>query len=165
MQLPPNNLPKDPRHQRFADHVLAGCSLTEAYVKAGYKVSRSSAQSAGRRLVKQPDVAAYIRSVQESAKTASILSVHEILQFCARVVRTPITALDPDSDQHADLIKSYRRSESELGTNTSLEKHDPFKAIEIHIKLSGDDPEANALKEIAAAIGHLGGQVLPDDRM
>lgn len=148
-------LPDDPRHQRFADLLLRGENNTEAYLQAGYKCKRTSAQAQAKRLRSRPDVAAYMEAVRRSAAGHSVLTHQEIREFCARVVRTPITKLDIDTETDADLIKSFRHSESELGSNTSLEKHDPFKAIEIDMKLSGEDPEANAMTELANALRGL----------
>lgn len=159
-------LPKDPRHQRFADLLLAGQhNATEAYLEAGFKCTRKSAKDAAKRLRRHPEVLAYIRAMQERLAEQSFLSIQEIRKFCARVVRTPITKLDPHQETDADLIKSYRSQESELGSSHSLEKLDPFKAIEIELKLSGNDPEQENLRVLAAAIGALAAPVLPTDTL
>jgi len=154
--MPDIPLPKDPRHQRFADlHIFKGLTGTDAYIQAGFKVKRSTAASNAVRVMRRADVAAYIAAVRQAAATEACLTVREIREFCARVVRTPITALDPNEAQDADLIKSYAVSESELGSNRRLEKHDPFKAIEIDIKLTHEEPAAAATQEPAAAIASL----------
>jgi phage terminase small subunit len=159
-------LPKDPRHQRFADLLLQGqCNATEAYLRAGYKCSRKSAADAAKRLRRHEEVRAYMQAMQAKAAEATFLTMQEIRQFCARVVRTPITALDPHQEKDADLIKSYRTQESELGSSHSLEKLDPFKAIEIELKLSGNDPEQENIRQLAEAIGALASPVLPQDTL
>lgn len=160
-------LPKDPRHQRFADlHALQGLCLADAYIAAGYKVGRAAARSAGARLMKRPDVTAYLAAIRGQAAGDTILSVNEILRFCARVVRTGIGDLDPsEGSPTADLIKNHSETESETGGSRRIEKLCPFKAIDTHLKLTGEDPHQNALKDIAAAIGSLGGHPLPTDRL
>lgn len=163
--LPIHNLPKDPRHQRFADCLLSGMSVTDAYLAAGFNVKRSSATAAGKRLRKAPDVAAYIKAVQSEAADESVLTLLEKRQFLARIVRTPITSIDIEEKENADLIKSYSSSTSEMGNSLRLEKHCPLKAIEIDNKIGGDDPEADAIKALADAIGSLGGNTLPTGKL
>lgn len=159
-------IPKDPRHQRFADRFLAGDSIVDAYLAAGYKCGRQSAMHSGTRLHKSKAVQAYIRAVQAASATASTLTVQEKREFLARIVRTPITRLDHEEEENADLIKKYTVNESENSSNRSLEKLDPLKAIEIDNKLSGDDAESNSISELAAAIASLGGaSPLPQDKM
>lgn len=159
-------IPLNPRHQRFADAVCAGETLTAAYLKAGFKCSRATAQANAKKLRRRHDVVRYIRAMQSQMAEATLLSIREILEFCARIVRTPITKLDPNNEQNADLIKSYSVNETEMGRSIRLEKHDPFKAIEIHLKLTNEDPETNALKDLAAAIGALGAKSpIPPDKM
>jgi hypothetical protein len=148
----PIPLPKEPRHQRFADLVLAGRPLVDAYLEAGFKCTRPTANANAKKLRKKPDVAAYIHAIQEKAADASTLSLEEILRFCARVVRTPITKLDPRNEEGPDndLIKSYTLTEGEMSSSFRLEKHDPFTAIQTHLKMVGiDKPEV----EITVVIG------------
>ena len=164
--IDPELIPKDPRHQRFADRHLAGDSVVDAYLAAGYKCGRASAMHSGTRLHKSKAVQAYIRAVQAASATATTLTVQEKREFLARIVRTPITSLDHEEEENADLIKKYTVNESEKSSNRSLEKLDPLKAIEIDNKLSGDDSESNAITELAQAIASLGGpSPLPQDKM
>lgn len=150
-------LPKEPRHQRFADLVLAGKPLVDAYLEAGFQCTRAAAKPNATKLRRRPDVAAYIEAIQTRAADGAIMDLREILEFCARVKRTSITKLKPESenDANGDLIKSFTIQDTETGRTVRLEKHDPFKAIDTHIKLSGEDPEANALKEFAAVLSTL----------
>lgn len=162
-------LPKDPRHQRVADNHLAGMSNTDAYLKAGYTCKPSSAMHACKRVLKRPDVIAYIAAQRQASATSTTLSIQEKREFLARIVRTPITDIViPDSNighKNTDLLKSYTKNESEMATSTKLDKLDALKAIEIDNKLSGDDPEHNALKEIASALSSLAAPVIPTDKM
>jgi hypothetical protein len=117
-------------------------------------------------VLRRPDVAAYLSAIRQAAAAETALSLAEIKSFCARVVRTPITKLDPDSDHDADLIKSYSVNEGEMGSSRRLEKHDPFKAIDIHLKITGEDSGTNALRDLAAAVASLGSaSPIPDDQL
>jgi phage terminase small subunit len=164
---PPIPLPKEPRHQRFADLVLRGRPLVDAYLESGFKCSRATANANAKKLRKRPDVEAYIRAIQTTVADDTTLSVQEILQYCARVVRIPITKLDPRDPEgkNSDLIKSFTINDTETGSSFRLEKHDPFKAIDTHLKLSGHDPESNALNELAHVLANLTNTPLPDDKM
>ncbi len=167
-EVPAIPLPKEPRHRLFADFVLSGKPLVEAYLEAGFRCTRATANANAKKLRKRPDLQAYIRAVQAAAAHEATLSLHEILRFCARVVRTPIARLDPrnPADPNGDLIKSFASNDGELSSSFRLEKHDPFKAIDTHLKLSGHDPEADAMRQLAAALAALGhGQPMPEDRM
>lgn len=162
----PIPLPKDPRHQRFADLWLRGKGLAEAYMEAGFKCSKKSARAAAARLKKQPDVSAYIAAIQTEAKDETLMTVIEYRRFFARIKRTPITKLDPHQEQDADLIKSFSESATESGTSLRIEKLDPLKAIEMDMRLSGEDPEQNSLKQLAEALAALGGAPpVPTDKM
>jgi len=143
--------PERPRHRLFADRVLAGDCLVTAYLAAGYRGTRSGVTSTAAKLRKRPDVAAYIQAVQARAVDESTLTLLEVRRFLARIVRTPLTALDPEGGRDADLIKTYARTSS----STRLEKLDPLKAIEIDLKLSGQDPETSLLKQMSRALASL----------
>ncbi|WAC18814.1 hypothetical protein OVA24_16410 [Luteolibacter sp. SL250] len=143
--------PKMPRHRLFADRVLAGDCLVTAYLAAGYKGTSATARPHASKLRKRPEVAAYIDAVQARAADESTLTLLEIRRFLARIVRTPLTALDPEGGRDADLIKNIARTSS----STRLEKLDPLKAIEMDLKLSGQDPETSLLKQMARALETL----------
>ena len=167
MPTHPITLPKDPRHQRFADLVLAGThDATAAYIAAGFQATRQSANVCASRMLRRKDVAAYMEAIRQAAADDTVLTISEILKFCARVVRTGIGDLDPSAGSDTgDLIKTHSSNEGEMGRSYKIEKHCPFKAIETHLKLTGNNPEADALKELAAAIGSLGGSVLPTGKL
>jgi hypothetical protein len=166
--MPDHPLPRDPRHQRFADLLLRGSSLVDAYLSAGFKCTRASANQNAKRLRKNPEVDAYILSIQAAAADDSVLSVQEKRTFLARIVRTKLAALKPgdEDDPNGDLIKSYASTESESSTSVRFEKHCPLKAIEIDNKLDASSPENESAMELTNAILALAGKsVLPEDRM
>jgi len=143
--------PRNPRHQAYADHLLSGMTQGDAYLAAGFRCAPQHARSQAARLRKRPDICRYMEAIQARAADESTLTLTEVRRFLARIVRTPLTALDPESDRNADLIKTIARTSS----STRLEKLDPLKAIEIDLKLSGQDPETSLLKQISRALEGL----------
>jgi hypothetical protein len=89
-------------------------------------------------------------------------------QFLARIVRTPLMSIKPNDPafKDGDLLKKYKRNESEHGFTEEIEKWCSLKAIALDNTLSGDDSESNAIHEFADALAALGSQsVLPNDKM
>ena len=156
-------LPAKPEHQRFADLRLAGKSLNEAYTGAGYKPTRGSASNA-KRIEKRDDVKAYMTAVRQQAAQASVMDMQEKRLFFARIVRTPITAInmdDPDDPNH-DIVKKFKRrvkegneADPEAWIYDEFEKLDPLKAIELDNRLDEEDPETKALDEMAKLFSTL----------
>lgn len=167
-----HQLPKDPRHQRFADLVLRGRALVDAYLEAGFKCTRRAAHASANRLLGKADVAAYIAAIQQAAAARaaedSILSVMEKRRFLARIVRTPLARLDPRNpdDPNGDLVKSYALNEGETSRSERIEKLDPLKAIEIDNTLSGDDGQKDMAALLTSALATLAVRSpLPDAAM
>lgn len=158
--LPPIVPPANRRHQAFADAWLGGANDAEAYITAGYHPkTKKTAHNSGSRIRTRSDVSAYIKAVQAKvARERAVLNHLEIRTFLARIVRTPLPRLNPENptDENGDLIKSYHLSETEASCTRRIEKLDPLKAIEIDLKLTGDDPEAGAISQLAEALAALG---------
>lgn len=181
MSTPPDvtkiPLPKDPRHQRFADLVLRGRPPIEAVYEAGFRPkSRKVASTMASRFSQRNDVIAYSAAVRTEATTETCLTIAEKREFLAKVLRTPITRLrpnDPDDDNNV-LIKKYKRKvregneeEPDAWIYEEIEKYDALRAIESDNRLAGDDPETSAIQALAAALQTLGSSksALPIDRM
>ncbi|MCU0751548.1 MAG: hypothetical protein MUC40_00695 [Akkermansiaceae bacterium] len=154
MKIP---LPKDPRHQRFADLLLAGKKAGDAYKLAGLKAGTvHSAHASASKLKRRPDVAAYLEAVQTAAATKAVLSIEEKRAFLARVVRTRFAVLDPRdaNDENGDLIASFSESETETSRTMRVEKYNALKAIEIDNKMAGhnaaEQVEHSASGDLAA---------------
>lgn len=169
-------LPQDPRHQRFADLLLRGRDHGAAYLGAGFKCSKKSAQANATRLLDHPEVRAYLDHIRQAAATASVMTVQEKREFFARIKRVPLAKIDPNdpNDPNADLILSLDRKTLEGNEKNpeawiveKFKKLDPLKAIDLDNKLSGDDPEATAMQALATALASLGQNAgtLPQDRM
>ena len=159
-------IPRHPRHRKFADCLLKGMGVGEAYMAAGYRCAVRHASHAGCRVRDRPDVTAYLKAVQAEAARDACLTLSEIRRFLARIVRTPITALDPGDPVNADLIKTCTTTGTGERMSLRLEKLDPLKAIEMDLKLAGQDPETDAVRQIAEAIASLGGmKALPEEKL
>lgn len=149
-------LPKDVRHQRFADLVLRGRSLLDAYLSAGFKAKGKAAKSAASRLRQHPDVNAYITAIQKQSAEESLLTVQEKRSFLARVVRTRHAEIDPrdPEDPNGDMIVSVSETTGEVSNSLRVEKYSALKAIEIDNKMAGhnapDKMEHSASGDLAA---------------
>lgn len=168
-------LPRVIAHQRFADYVLAGMAGPDAYRKArvkgkpGVKATAASIHSMSSRLLKSVEVMRYMAAVRQESAKGAVLTLTEIREFHARIVRVAVTEIDLDEParKNHDLLRKYKRTPGEFGERLEIEKHDPLKAIALDLKLSGDDPEATALQQMAEAFSKLGQMKgpLPVDRM
>ena len=166
-------------HRAFADLVLAGHAPATAYNMAGFKAKTpQSRATAASRLLKNVDIAGYIAAVkakvQERAVEAAFISAVDKRTKYARIFRCNILKIDPSNpdDPNADLIKKVKIKE-DIDANgnprkvTEFEIHDAMTAARDDTKISGDDPEANALQQLADILAKIGqgGGTLPVDRM
>ena len=167
--MKPELIPKNPAHQRVADLWLSGVPIADAYKQAGYRpTTKDSAQHAGQLILRRKDVKTYVAAVQMKAAEKSVATVAYKRELLFKIMDTPLLAIDPDDKAltHGRLIKKFKRVTSEFGETYEIEKHCPLKAMEIDNKLSGDDPETNALADLAQAIAALApSTVLPTGKL
>lgn len=151
------------RHQRFADFVINGDKPGTAYQKAGYSAKNPQVAAVNAsRLMKDAKVKAYIRAAQMKAAQGAVLSLRAKREFLARIVKTPLLQINPRGED-GDLIKKYKVTKNgEGGVTEEIEKLDPLKAIDLDNKLSGEDPESNAIGSLADALAGIAGTDLPD---
>src|SRR5258708_3947902 len=130
MIIIPNSEPlANSRHEAFAQEVASGKSGTEAY-EAVYGVrGRNVATAAGSRLLRDPKVAARVKSFQTAAAQGVVADLHEIQAFLTRVMRTPVADVDASSDL------CERRRDTAHGTDLFM----PNKrgCVELLAKLQG----------------------------
>jgi phage terminase small subunit len=143
-----------PSHLTFAQAIASGTPKGEAYLLAHPKVKPRTAQANATRLLKHPDVKAFLARVEAEAESlaleSTVLTVTEKRQFLARIVRTPLS-----EDMPADLIKSLARTEGELSSSTRIEKLDPLRAIQIDNDLAGEGAGAQTLRELTEALANI----------
>ena len=155
----------DPRHQRFADLVLNGQQPSKAYSGAGYSAkSPQSVATCAKRLLNNVEVARYLKVMRQRAAQGMVLSLQAKREFLCRIVTTPLMGIDPRG-KDGDLILKYKNTITELGGSEEIVKLDPLKAIELDNKLSGDDPESNAIGSLASALAGLSAGGPVEDRM
>lgn len=145
-----DQLPKDPRHQRFADLWLAGMEKGKAY-RLVWPRAKSVSPA---RVLRRKDVQAYIAAIQKLAATESILTVKEKRAFLARAVRTGAKDIDPDGE-NSDLVTGWSFSEGESSNSRSIRFVDPLAAIKLDNELEGIDAPSNALRDLADAFANL----------
>ena len=76
----------NPRQRHFAELYAAGKGVREAYVAAGYSDGDGAAPSASR-LLKRPDVAAYVADIREEVRSGSVATVRELAEFHTSILR------------------------------------------------------------------------------
>lgn len=157
--------PKDDKHRIFADLVLEGNNPSEAYRRAGYSAkSAQSLATCAKRLLKNVEVATYLTAMRQRSSLGKVLSLQAKREFLFRIVTTPLMTIDPQGPD-GDLIVKYKNTVTEAGGTVEIVKYDALKAIAEDNKLSGDDPESNALGSLAQALAGLGGGGAVEDRM
>lgn len=75
------------KQKLFADEYIKSGNATDAYVKAGYKCSRSTARRNGNRLLTNADIKSYISIKTAEIESHKIADAKEVLQFYTRVLR------------------------------------------------------------------------------
>lgn len=162
MSTPPTiPIPKEPRHQRYADNILAGHtgqdSYRMAYLPSTPKLTKESADNGHKRLKKHPEVIAYLRAVRAASATATVASLQYKRELLFEIMDIPLMAIDPNDPKrkYGRLIKKFKRTNTESGETWEIEKHCPLKAIELDNKIAGDDPESNLMGELALALQSL----------
>lgn len=161
-------IPKDPRHLAFADFILSGEKPSKAYRDAGFNATTAAgcATNSGR-LLKRADITAYLHAMRQAGAKAKVLTLQAKREFLCRAATVPLMSIDPHDPLflNGDLIVKYKRVVTETGETVEFTKLDPLKAIDLDNKLSGDDPDANAMGSLAQALAGLAGGGAVEDRM
>lgn len=151
--------PLNIRQQRFCELVVSGMPASHAYLEAGYQVSVKVAEVSGARLMSHAKVKARIAELRKPQTLAALMTKDEKRAYLARVVRTPIGQLKPDSDLCTEFITTQvaggsrgrlRRGKAPSGNETEevpviqvrVKMADKLRAIEMDSKLAGHfEPE------------------------
>lgn len=150
-----------PRRQMFADRYLLHRNATRAAKEAGY--SERTAYSIGPRLLKDVEVAAYVRIVGDAILTAGQMSAAEALNEIAKIARfnmDDVVFTTRDGDPYVDLNKADRDTMAAIGEvsikDVVEERNDegePTRTVrEVKIKTNS---KLEALKTIANVHGLL----------
>lgn len=129
-------------HERFAQLVAKGEMLFNAYgtvYPRSRKWKKNALYQRAHELAKRPDVKARIDELLQVGADDTIASRRELAQFMTRVVRTPISNVDEDSDL------AQEKTVKVIGEDATVEKirmPDKLGAAERLSKLMGyDEPE------------------------
>lgn len=76
-----------PKQKLFADEYIKSGNATDAYVKAGYKCSRSTARRNGNRLLTNADIKSYIANRTAEIESHKIADAKEVLEYLTGVLR------------------------------------------------------------------------------
>lgn len=142
------------RQRRFADAYLESPNATRAAEAAGY--SKKTAYSQGQRLLKNAEIAAFIRERQEQAANARILSI------------TRARALLSDIAQDADISVSARLRAVDLLLKSAGAQLPPPTAAEPQDNTETDDQQVEQQCDFARIIlpwngsGPINAARLPD---
>lgn len=94
----------NPRQLLFAQSVVAGMSLTDAYREAGYSGEGHVAHAGASKLMAKPAIASFVESQQQVATVAAIADRRELIGRLTRVLRA-----DADSLEHDPPIQQITR--------------------------------------------------------
>lgn len=127
----------------------------DAWINAGHNVSRNVARSAANRALTNVAVISRIAQLRAPQTKEALMGKEEKLAYLAKLVRTPVGEIGPDSPfcqeytedriaggSHGKLRRgtaaSGNETESEIIIRAKTKMPDKLRAIELHSKLSGD---------------------------
>lgn len=93
------------KQKQFVDLYLEGLAAGVAYVRAGY--SQNGAAVSASKLLKTPNVIAYMEAEQQAMSERSRIKKWQVLEFLSEVITTPIG----DVDESSTLCQEYTRTE------------------------------------------------------
>lgn len=119
----PKQRPPSVRQQRFCEFVVAGDSQTDAYVKAGWKVTRADARCHAARLITNDSIKAHIAVLRKPQTKKAILTkdrkrelMHEIAESKSEKTQDRLRAIELDAKLNGEFAPD--RVEVETGPNT-----------------------------------------------
>lgn len=151
---PPKPRPLNVRQERFCELVAAGESYTEAWLKAGYDVTRDIARRNATEAMSKPVIKARVDALRKPQTKAALRKKEDNLRFLAEVIGTALKDIGPDSPLCTEYTEEFiaggsrgklRRGQSPQGNEVAgpdiirrrVKKPDPLRAIELYSKLLG----------------------------
>ncbi len=142
------------RRECFCELIAAGEVPADAWIKAGYKVSREVARRNAHEALTIPDVIARIAELRKPQTKAALRKKEDNLRFLAEVIGTALADIGPDSPLCTEYTEEsigggrrgrLKRGHSPEGNEISgpdvirrrVKKPDPLRAIELYSKLLG----------------------------
>lgn len=158
----PRTSPKSPpkprkltvRQERFCELIASGKSNTDAWLEAGYEVSRDVAAVNAHESLRNPRIQAKIAELRKPQTKQALRKKEDNLRFLAEVIGTALASVGPDSPICTEYTEDFiaggtrgklkrgnaPRGNETIGTDVirrRVKKCDPLRAIELYSKLLG----------------------------
>ena len=154
-------MPKDltPKQKRFCEEYIKDCNATQAYIRAGYKVSAGVARRNAARLLTKADIQAYIQELQKARSSRVEIDADRVLKEYARIAFSNVTdvlsfdgggvTIKDSKDLSQDVTAALDSiecvtidSEASSRTAVKVKMHSKIIALGAIAKLIGMDKEA-----------------------
>lgn len=151
-----SNTPKAPnvRRDRFCELIAAGDKPADAWIAAGYKVSREVARRNAHEALTNPDVIEKIAELRKPQTKSALRKKDDNLRYLAEVIGTALADIGPDSPLCVEFTEEMvgggnrgklRRGNAPSGNEITetpvlrrrVKKPCPLRAIEIYSRLLG----------------------------
>lgn len=110
--------PLNDRQRRVAELVVSGRPGGRAYEEAGYSARGNNADAEASKLLKQPQMVAYMETLRAEARQRAKMGLDELQEFLADAIRTPIGQVD---ESHP-LCQEYVRVQEKGGQQGKLKR-------------------------------------------
>lgn len=142
------------QQERFCERIAAGDSQTEAWLNAGYKVSREVAAVNANESLRNPKIKARIAELRRPQTKAALRKKEDNLRYLAECIGTALADIGPDSPLCVEFSEylvgggnrgKLRRGKAARGNEITetpilrrrVKKPCPLRAIEIYSRLLG----------------------------
>ena len=142
------------QQERFCERIAAGDNQTEAWLNAGYKVSREVAAVNANESLRKPKIKARIAELRQPQTKAALRKKEDNLRYLAEIIGTALADIGPDSPLCVEFTEDLvgrgnrgklRRGKADSGNEITevpilrrrVKKPCPLRAIEIYSRLLG----------------------------
>ena len=144
------------RQKKFADGYIGGLTGTAAYEAAGYSARGQAAASSASKLLRNPNVFAYVKTTRRELAEANQFEKWQLVEFLTRAITTPVGRIDENSDLAQEVTRDELGQEVERVRIKSVGKLDAAKQLATllswnapeEIKLDASDRLAGLLKKL-----------------
>jgi phage terminase small subunit len=127
------------QHRAFCKNILKGMNGSSAY-RAVYACDSTNAVVAAgaSRILAMPHVKAYLEKMRKARDERLVLSIQEKREYLAKVVRTAIKDVKPDSELIQEItINKHQDKKGEVTTKTTFKLPSKLDAIKIDNAMMG----------------------------
>jgi hypothetical protein len=137
----------NPRHELFAQGVVRGLTVTEAYAEAGYRKDGGNSS----RLLSSAVIQSRVKEIKEENNQMCLISRERALAYLTQVVMTPAGEVSPASP----LCQAYTETASDSGPAVKVKMPDKLRALQLIGKWCGWETGNQAEQESARALGGI----------